>query len=54
MSDNLRRYRAIRAALTQWYPGDPKAILRRGNVSVVFKTVPNRNVYFGPEKSRLN
>lgn len=24
MSDNLRRYRAIRDALTQWYPGDPK------------------------------
>jgi Transposase DDE domain len=24
MSDNLRRYRAIRDALTQWYPGEPK------------------------------
>ncbi len=24
MSDNLRRYRAIRAALKQWYPGEPK------------------------------
>jgi hypothetical protein len=23
MSDNLRRYRAIRDALTQWYPGQP-------------------------------
>mgnify|MGYP001390775895 FL=1 len=23
MGDNLRRYRAIRAALTQWYPGQP-------------------------------
>ena len=23
MSDNLRRYRAIREALTQCYPGDP-------------------------------
>ena len=23
MSDNLHRYRAIREALTQWYPGQP-------------------------------
>jgi hypothetical protein len=29
MSDNLRRYRAIRDALTQWYPGDPKGHVAR-------------------------
>ena len=29
MSDNLRRYRAIRDALTQWYPGEPKGHLAR-------------------------
>jgi TPP-dependent indolepyruvate ferredoxin oxidoreductase alpha subunit len=27
MSDNLRRYRAIRAALTQGYPGEPSGRL---------------------------
>ena len=27
MSDNLRRYRAIRQALTQWYPGEPSGRL---------------------------
>jgi hypothetical protein len=26
MRDNLRRYRAIRDALTQWYPGDSKGV----------------------------
>ena len=29
MSDNLRRYRAIRAALTQWYPGQPSGTVVR-------------------------
>ncbi len=29
MSDNLRRYRAIRQALTQWYPGEPKGNMAR-------------------------
>jgi hypothetical protein len=29
MSDNLRRYRAIRDALTQWYPGEPTGNLAR-------------------------
>src|SRR5437762_4514903 len=29
MSDNLRRYRAIRDALTQWYPGQPTGNLAR-------------------------
>ena len=29
MSNNLRRYRAIRDALTQWYPGEPKGNLAR-------------------------
>ena len=29
MSDNLRRYRAIRAALTQGYPGQPTGTLAR-------------------------
>ena len=29
MSDNLRRYRAIRDALTQWYPGQPTGIVAR-------------------------
>ena len=29
MSDNLRRYRAIRAALTQWYPGQPTGTVAR-------------------------
>jgi Transposase DDE domain len=29
MSDNLRRYRAIRDALTPWYPGEPKGNLAR-------------------------
>ena len=29
MSDNLRRYRAIRDALTQWYPGQPTGSLAR-------------------------
>src|SRR5919106_2052549 len=29
MSDNLRRYRAIRDALTQWYPGNPKGHVAR-------------------------
>ncbi len=24
MSDNLRRYRSIRQALKQWYPGEPR------------------------------
>ena len=27
MSDNLRRYRAIRQALNQWYPGEPRGRL---------------------------
>ena len=27
MSDNLRRYRAIRQALKQWYPGEPSGRL---------------------------
>jgi hypothetical protein len=27
MSDNLRRYRAIRQALKQWYPGEPRGRL---------------------------
>jgi hypothetical protein len=29
MSDNLRRYRAIRAALTQGYPGQPTGTVAR-------------------------
>jgi len=29
MSDNLRRYRAIRDALTQWYPGQPAGPVAR-------------------------
>jgi len=29
MSDNLRRYRAIRQALTQCYPGEPKGNMAR-------------------------
>src|SRR5437762_9472217 len=29
MSDNLRRYRAIRDALTQWYPGQPSGAVAR-------------------------
>jgi len=29
MSDNLRRYRAIREALTQWYPGQPTGRVAR-------------------------
>ena len=29
MSDNLRRYRAIRDALTQWYPGQPTGSVAR-------------------------
>jgi hypothetical protein len=29
MSDNLRRYRAIREALTQWYPGQPSGRVAR-------------------------
>jgi hypothetical protein len=29
MRDNLRRYRAIREAFTQWYPGEPKGNLAR-------------------------
>jgi hypothetical protein len=29
MSDNLRRYRAIRNALTQWYPGQPTGTVAR-------------------------
>src|SRR5262249_27826590 len=29
MSDNLRRYRAIRDALIQWYPGHPPGIVAR-------------------------
>src|SRR5215813_727870 len=29
MSDNLRRYRAIRDAFTQWYPGQPTGSLAR-------------------------
>ena len=29
MSDNLRRYRAIRDALTQWYPGPPAGTVAR-------------------------
>jgi len=29
MSDNLRRYRAIREALTQWYPGRPTGTVAR-------------------------
>src|SRR5262249_11790311 len=29
MSDNLRRYRAIRDALTQWYPGQPSGPVAR-------------------------
>lgn len=29
MSDNLRRYRAIRNALTQWYPGQPTGSIAR-------------------------
>jgi hypothetical protein len=29
MSDNLRRYRAVHEALTQWYPGEPTENLAR-------------------------
>jgi hypothetical protein len=29
MRDNLRRYRAIREALTQWYPGQPTGSVAR-------------------------
>ena len=29
MSDNLRRYRAIRDALTQWYPGQLSGTVAR-------------------------
>lgn len=29
MRDNLRRYRAIREALTQWYPGGPTGHVAR-------------------------
>jgi hypothetical protein len=29
MSDNLRRYRAIRAAFIQWYPGQPSGTVAR-------------------------
>jgi hypothetical protein len=29
MSDNLRRYRAIRDALTPWYPGQPTGSIAR-------------------------
>jgi hypothetical protein len=29
MSDNLRRYRAIRDALQQWYPGQPTGTVAR-------------------------
>ena len=29
MSDNLRRYRAIRDALIQWYPGQPTGTVVR-------------------------
>jgi len=29
MSDNLRRYRAIRDAVPQWYPGQPTATVAR-------------------------
>ncbi len=29
MSDNLRSYRAIREALTQWYPGQPTGRVAR-------------------------
>lgn len=29
MSDNLRRYRAIRDALTPWYPGQPTGAVTR-------------------------
>lgn len=29
MSDNLRRYRAIRDALRQWYPGQPTGTVVR-------------------------
>ena len=29
MSDNLRRYRAIRDALRQWYPGPPTGTVAR-------------------------
>ena len=29
MSDNLRRYRAIRDALTPWYPGQPTGTVAR-------------------------
>ena len=29
MSDNLRRYRAIRNALIQWYPGQPTGSIAR-------------------------
>ena len=29
MSDNLRRYRAIRDALIQWYPGQPTGTVAR-------------------------
>ena len=29
MSDNLRRYRAIQEALTQWYPSQPPGIVAR-------------------------
>jgi len=29
MRDNLRRYRAIRDALTQWYPGQPTGTVAR-------------------------
>jgi hypothetical protein len=30
MRDNLRQYRAIRAALLQGYPGEPQGLWRRG------------------------
>ena len=29
MSDNLRRYRAIQEAFTQWYPSQPTGIVAR-------------------------
>ena len=29
MRDNLRRYRAIRDALIQWYPGQPTGTVAR-------------------------
>ena len=34
MSDNRRRYRAIRGALIQWYPGEPTGTVARHMTSL--------------------